>query len=151
MSPVSQALSTRLCVSLLAIALLGSRLQAQQADTAAVRLATAATQAWLTIVDEGRYDESWSAAAPAFQQAITKPAWSQALTQARGPFEPFGARTLLAARYLEALPNAPPGPYVVIQYQTKVGGGREVIETVSLVRTGPGTWMVGGYFIKPTQ
>jgi hypothetical protein len=78
------------------------------------------------LVDQGKYEQSWDAAAPAFQAAITKLAWIQALTQARGPFEPFGTRTLLGTKYAATLPNAPPGPYVVIQYRAKVAGGREV-------------------------
>lgn len=140
----------RFRAALLVIGLaLAPRLTAQQADTTAVRLATGATTTWLALVDAGKYEESWTAAASAFQKAVSKADWSQALTRARGPYEPFGARTLLGARYLESIPNAPPGPYVVIQYQTKAGGGHEVVETVSLVREGPGNWLVGGYFIKP--
>ena len=126
-----------------------TRLEAQQPDTSAVHLATEASQVWLKLVDDGKYDESWDTAAPSFQQAVTKPAWSQALAQARGPFEPFGERTLLGARYFETLPNAPPGPYVVIQYRTKVSGNREVIETVVPMRAGQALWRVSGYFVKP--
>lgn len=143
----------RFGTALFVLALAGSapRLHAQQGDTTAVRLATTATTAWLALVDAGKYEESWTAAASAFQKAVTKADWSAALTRARGPYEPFGARTLLGARYLENIPNAPPGPYVVIQYQTKAGAGHEVVETISLMREGPGNWLVGGYFIKPTS
>jgi Protein of unknown function (DUF4019) len=120
-------------------------------DTAAVQAATSAASVWLVLVDQGKYDQSWEAAAPAFRAAVTKTAWALALTKARGPLEPFGGRTLLGAKYVESLPNAPPGPYVVIQFRTNVAGGREVVETVTPMRTPDGSWKVSGYFVRPTS
>lgn len=78
-------------------------LAAQQIqDTTAVRIALAATTAWLEIVDGGKAGESWDAGAPAFQAAVTKADWIKALTSAREPFEPFGARTILSIKYIVA-------------------------------------------------
>jgi hypothetical protein len=140
-----------LCLALL------SGLQARPAhaqaapDTAAVASATEAAASWLDLIDNGKFDASWDAAAPALQGAITKAAWSQALLQARGPLEPFGARTLTSAQYVATLPNAPPGPYVVIQYRTKVANGREVIETVTPMRIPDGSWRVSGYYVRPAS
>jgi len=124
-------------------------LAAQQIqDTAAVRLALSATTTWLAIADAGKAGESWEAGAPAFQAAVTKAAWVKALTQARGPYEPFGTRTILSVKYLESVPDSPPGPYIVVQYLTRVSGNRDVIETVTSMRTPDGTWKVAGYIVR---
>lgn len=134
------------------LALCAGPLQAQQApDTSAVAKAKAASTAWLGLVDQGLYEASWDSAAPAFQAAVTKSDWVQAVTQARAPFEPFGARTFVEAQYLESLPNAPPGPYVVLQYATKVKGNRTVIETVAPMRSPAGAWRVSGYYVRPEE
>src|SRR5256712_12533419 len=97
------------------------------ADTAAaVRVAGPAVHAWLALVDKGQSSESWDEAALAFQVAVTKAKWVQAVKKARGSFEPFGARRQIMARYTTGLPNAPRGQYVVFQYETSVSGDRQV-------------------------
>lgn len=120
-------------------------------DTVAVRLALAATSAWLAMVDGGKAGESWDAGAPAFQAAVTKADWIKALTSAREPFEPFGTRTILSVKYSETMPRSPPGPYIVIQYLTRVSRDREVIETVATMRTANGSWRVAGYVVRPNS
>jgi len=152
MAPRLRRASLRLITPCALLALMVVPLSAQQAaDTAAVSQAKAASTAWLGLVDRGLYEASWDSAAPAFQAAVTKSDWVQAVVQARGMFEPFGARTLIEAQYVASLPNAAPGPYVVIQYSTKVKGDRTVIETVAPMRTANGAWRVSGYFVRPEE
>ena len=118
-------------------------------DTAAaLRAADAAAHAWLALVDKGQIAESWDEAALSFQLAVTKPKWVQAVKQARGSFEPFGARRQIMARYTLDLPNAPPGQYVLFQYQTNVSGDHQVVETVVPVLDGKRGWRVSGYFVR---
>jgi hypothetical protein len=84
------------------------RLAAQEAqDTSAVRLATSAASTWLALVDQGKYEQSWDAAAPAFQAAITKLAWIQALTQALGRSSPSGPGRFLAPSMPPPSPTPP--------------------------------------------
>lgn len=117
-------------------------------DTTALRLALLATTTWLAIVDGGKAGESWETGAPAFQAAVTKADWVKALTAARGPFEPFGIRTILSVKYAETMPGSPPGPYIVVQHLTNVSGNRQVIETVASIRTTDGSWRVAGYVVR---
>ncbi len=118
-------------------------------DSAKVASATAAAESWLALVDEARYGQSWEKAAEAFRAAVTSAQWEAAVVQARGPLEPFGARTLLGARYTKELPNAPPGEYVLIQYRTAVSQDRMVVETVVPMLDPDGIWRVSGYFVRP--
>ena len=118
-------------------------------DTAAtVAAAEQAAQAWLAIVDKGDIPKSWDEAAVAFQLAVTQEKWEQAVKSARGPFEPFGARRRIMARYTTEPPNAPPGQYVLLQYSTKVSGGRQMVETVVPLLDGKRGWRVSGYWIR---
>jgi Protein of unknown function (DUF4019) len=117
--------------------------------TAVVEAARIATAAWLELVDSGKYAESWNEAATSFQQAVTQSAWENSVRQARAPFEPFGTRREIMARYTTELPNAPPGRYVLVQYQTSVAGDRQVVETIVPIWDGDRGWRVSGYFVRP--
>jgi hypothetical protein len=136
---------------IVALALIAARpgsLAAQQ-DSTVIAAARIAAERWLVLVDQGAWAASWDSASAGFRQAVTAAAWTAALRQARGPYEPFGGRHLLGSQYQATLPNAPPGPYVILQYQTQVSQGRTVIETVVPGRDPDGRWRVGGYFIRP--
>jgi hypothetical protein len=135
----------------LLLALLPSALLAQTpVDTAAaVSAAKAAASRWLAVVDGGQYAVSWDDASTSFQGAVPKPAWEQTIATTRAPFDPVGTRQLVGARYTTDLPNAPPGPYVLLQYRTSVPGGKSVVETVVPVLDGERGWRVSGYFVRP--
>jgi len=124
--------------------------QAAEPPGAAVEAAQAAARTWLSLVDRARYAESWDSAAGVFRKAITKAAWVVAVRQARAPLAPLGARKLLGASFQTRLPNAPPGEYVVLQYETTAGGGRTVVETVTPMKDSDGTWRVSGYYVRPS-
>ncbi len=142
---------------LLSVAVLGVMLGngsaglAQSSDTAAaaVTAGQAAAISWLGLVDRGRYGESWDSAAAVFRHALTRAGWEAAVGSARRPFEPFGERQQVEAVFRTKLPNAPPGNYVVLQYRTKTGGGRTVVETVTPMKESDGVWRVSGYYIRP--
>ena len=121
-------------------------------DTAAtLRTADTAAHTWLALVDKGEIARSWDEAALVFQLAVTETKWEQLVRNARGPFEPFGARHQIMARYTTDPPNAPPGQYVLLQYQTDVSGGRQVVETVVPTLDGKRGWRVSGYYVRLEQ
>ncbi|HEV2750641.1 MAG TPA: DUF4019 domain-containing protein [Gemmatimonadales bacterium] len=135
--------------SLLATTLSAALASQTPVDTAAaIHAADSAAHAWLALVDKGQIAESWDEAALSFQIAVTKPKWEQAVKKARGSFEPFGARRQIMARYRTDLPNAPPGQYVVFQYETTVAGDRQVVETVVPMLDRKRGWRISGYFIR---
>jgi Protein of unknown function (DUF4019) len=117
--------------------------------TAAVQAARVAAAAWLELVDNGKLADSWDEAATSFQQVVTEADWETSVRKARTPFEPFGTRREIMARYTTEVPGAPPGRYVLIQYQTSVAGDRAVIETIVPVWDGERGWRVSGYFVRP--
>lgn len=136
---------------LLAVVVLASPARAQAPDTAsaAIAAAQAAARTWLALVDRGQYPASWDSAAVGFKHGVTKSAWGDAVRQARGALEPFGERNLTSAGYTTSLPNAPKGQYVVLQYETKVRGGKTVVEAVTPAKDPDGVWRVSGYYVRP--
>jgi hypothetical protein len=140
-----------LYAAVLGYLMMAPAVHAQAADSTgpAVSAAQDAAQAWLKLVDARRYDQSWDSAAAVFRSAVTKSQWAGAVKEGRAPFEPLGERNLITASYTTQLPNVPPGQYVVIQYRTKAGQGKTVVETITPARDKDGRWRVAGYYVRP--
>jgi hypothetical protein len=118
------------------------------ADEKSEELAVSAAEAWLVLVDQEKYSESWDEAAQLFQGAITKTKWGEALRAVRAPLGKLVSRELKSKQYAESLPSAPDGKYVVLRYETSFEKKKSAIETVTPMEDPDGTWRVSGYFIK---
>jgi len=112
------------------------------------KAAIAAAEKWLTIVDKGKYMESWEASSEYFKQALTQDQWEQVLRAVRGPLGKLISRKVKSATYTTSLPGAPDGQYVVIQFNTSFENKKSAIETVTPRMDGDGKWRVSGYYIK---
>ncbi|MGD8944164.1 MAG: DUF4019 domain-containing protein [Desulfobacterales bacterium] len=113
-------------------------------ETAAVAVATA----WLTLIDNGKYGDSWETAAAYFKGAITKEYWQQTLTTVRKPLGTLVSRELMSKTYTQSLPGAPDGEYVVIHFNTSFENKKSAVETVTPMLDNDGIWRVSGYYIK---
>jgi len=118
------------------------------ASHANVETATAAAQSWLSLVDEAKYGESWTAAATNFKSAVTEASWTGSVSGVRKPLGGVLSRKLAAAEFKTALPGAPDGKYVVIQFNTSFEKKAQAVETVTPMQEPDGSWKVSGYFIK---
>ena len=114
----------------------------------AVSAATGAAEAWLQLVDQQQYEQSYSAAAGVFRASLTADAWSKAASGVRGAFGTPLSRKLAAAKYATSLPSAPDGHYVVIQYETSFEKKASAVETVTPMKDSDGVWRVAGYYVK---
>jgi Protein of unknown function (DUF4019) len=119
--------------------------QAQEPDTKAARTAV---DAWLTLVDTGKYAQSWETAATFFKNAVPSQKWEAGAKTARGPFGAFKSRTLKSATTATTLPGAPDGAYVVFDFDATYENKASATERVTAVREKDGSWRVVGYFIK---
>ena len=99
-------------------------------------------------VDHGKYGDSWDAAAKLFKDAVTREAWSAAVTSVRGPLGKVVFRRLRSAKFTTALPGAPDGKYVVIQFETSFERKKKAVETITPMQEPDGSWKVSGYFVK---
>ena len=118
------------------------------ANPTAEKAALASSSAWLSLVDEGKYFESWDQAAEYFRNAVTKEQWLSSLKAARTPLGKVMVRKLKSKKYATSLPGAPDGEYVVIQYETQFEKKKSAIETVTPMLDKDGQWRVSGYYIR---
>ena len=119
-----------------------------RAQSDAEQKAERADAAWLTLVDEAHYGESWKAAAAAFQAAVTQDGWEQQVGAVRGPLGKVTSRKLMGAKYATSLPGAPDGEYVVCVFASSFEHKASAQETVTARHETDGAWRVTGYFIK---
>ena len=103
---------------------------------------------WLALVDEGKYGESWDAAASLFRIAVTREKWATAAGAVRGPLGKLVSRKLKSAQHETKLPGAPDGEYVVLQFATTFEKKAAAVETVTPMLDTDGTWKVSGYFVR---
>lgn len=103
---------------------------------------------WLGTVDDGKYADSWNAAAQIFKSAVNEEQWVQSLQAVRKPLGNLISRETRNAAYKTSLPGAPDGHYVVIQFQTSFENKKSAIETVTPMLDKDGNWRVSGYYIR---
>jgi len=122
------------------------------ADGAALAAMIAAAGAegdhWLGLIDHGKFDESWIAAAVVLQETIKQKEWSADLAARQAKL----GRTIMRERktesYSKTLRGAPSGDYVIVTYLTKFEKTPLVEETLAIARDAIGQWHVAGYDIK---
>lgn len=112
------------------------------------QLAQQSADAWLAVIDSGKYADSWAQAADAFKTVVTKDQWLAAMNTNRDPLGKLISRKLKSANYTKSLPGAPAGEYVVLQYETSFEHMPSAIETVTPMLDKDGKWRVSGYYIK---
>jgi hypothetical protein len=120
---------------------LPQRMQAQ--DDAQTAAAT-----WLKLTDNGKYAESWQAAAALFHKEITEEGWVSLLKSGLPVFGNVVTRKLKTTTLTSILPGAPDGEYVVVQYDTQFANTGAAVETLATVLEPGSGWKVCGYHIK---
>jgi len=110
--------------------------------------AISAAEAWLSLVDKGKYEKSWIEASQYFKSAVSKDQWGQAIRAARKPLGNNLSRKLVSKSYHTSLPGAPDGKYVVIQFKASFEDKKAATETITPMMDKDGKWRVSGYYIK---
>jgi serine/threonine protein kinase len=109
---------------------------------------TTAVQAWLALIDDGRYSESWEQASAIFQGGVTEPGWENSMNTFRKPLGNLVSRKLKSAQPMTELPGVPDGQYVLMQFETSFTNKKSAVETVTFMQEKDGQWRAAGYFIK---
>ena len=118
------------------------------ADSTKELNAQIASDAWLSMVDDGKYAESWQNTSSYFINVIDEDPWEKALNSVRRPLGKIHSRKPISQHYTKTLPGAPDGEYVVIQYKSSFRNKASAIETVTPSLEKDGIWRVSGYYIK---
>ena len=113
------------------------------ADTAAARRAV---DAWLALVDAGDYDTAYDTTATSFQANVTADEFRRETGMVRATLGAIRSRTVTTARRTTTLPDAPPGDYIVFEFDAVYERRPDTGERVTAVLE-DGGWRVVGYYI----
>ncbi|NTV93224.1 MAG: DUF4019 domain-containing protein [Chlorobiaceae bacterium] len=116
--------------------------------TGAEKMAVSAGMDWLSLIDSGKYTESWRDASVLFRGAVTAEQWRASLDGVRKPLGKPVKREMVNAEESTALPGAPDGRYVVMTMQSVFEHKQLATETVTVMLDNDGVWRAAGYFIK---
>ena len=112
------------------------------------RSARLAAESWGSLVDAGQYELAWTESAAMVREAIDRDRWMAELRKARAAMGELQSRILKDASYSRQRPNAPPGEYYIIQYQSIFVNRLSANETLVMVKGPDGRWRVAGYYIR---
>lgn len=99
-----------------------------------------AAERWLSLLDQGRWDDSYRETGASFRASNTAKVWADASEGMRKRFGPVvGRRALLSQEHLPA----PPRGYEVVKFRTRFAKGGDAVETVTLDLE-DGVWRVVG-------
>jgi hypothetical protein len=147
MTPVRSGIA-----GLLLLGLLAGPALAQPGDehAAAKRKAQEAAEAWLALVDDDAFVESWDAAAALLQKRIRREDWVRKAERLRDTVRALSSRDLATAQYRDSLRRAPSdGPFVLLKYRSTFAAGR--FEELLLAVRPDTTWKVAGYQVTPLR
>ena len=123
-------------------------LQPLWADSTKKLNALKSSDTWLTMIDEGRYSESWHNTSSYFKNIVGESQWAKTMKAVRMPLGDVISRKAVSQHYTRTLPGAPDGEYVVIQYKTSFKNKASAVETVTPALDKDSVWRVSGYHIK---
>lgn len=103
-----------------------------------------AAQAWLTIADQGKYDQSYEAASNLTHDRISKKDWIKILDKTRKPHGAVNSRSILDIRTAKDPKGLPAGDYMVYFYNTSFANKKLAYELLTLYLEN-GQWKVVTY------
>lgn len=120
-------------------------------DTEEEGAAQTAAEAWLDLIDAAEYAESWNEAAPVFQEEVTVEQWTEQVGNPRQQVGALQERALEAAEPATDLPNAPPGEYVILTYDSTFANLADATEMVVMMKQEDDSWKAVGYSVQPAS
>ena len=104
-------------------------------------------EAWLNLIDNGKYADSWKEASTYFRSRITEKTWMSMVQGARSPLGARVSRKLQNLTFTKTLPGAPDGSYAVMVFQTSFQNKASAAEQLTVMADGD-QWRAAGYFIR---
>jgi hypothetical protein len=99
-------------------------------------------------LDKGNYPQSWTQGDQLFQHTISQQEWTQALNSSRKGLGRMNSRTIRLQRPAWNPKGLPPGPYMVIEYDTAFENSPQSLELLTLRRGTDGKWRVLTYQVN---
>jgi hypothetical protein len=128
------------------LTMIGAVMALAMAAAAANDEAQKAGEAWLSLLDSQKYEESWKQASSMFQSQVTQEQWTAALKRSRDPLGPLVSRAFSRADFPKTLRGAPDADYAVFHFETVFKNKQGVTERLTLVLE-DGKWRAAAYAI----
>jgi hypothetical protein len=137
------------CVAaLITAALLGSAC-GPRGDAQDVDIATSVAEKFLRALDAGDSRETWRELASPLRSAVPEAEWPAQIARIRAPLGRPVAHQLVSATFTEALADAPPGRYFVVEFESQFADASAGERVVPMFENG--AWRVSGYFVLNTK
>ena len=109
------------------------------------RAAEAAAKSWVTLLDDGKYAQSWEQGSSIFHKG-SKENWVNAVRQIRGRTGKVVSRELIDARQVTPKNegDASKGNFVIVRYKTEFASAPPALEIVTMMKEGD-AWKTMGY------
>jgi hypothetical protein len=104
-------------------------------------------EAWLRLIDNGKYADSWKEASTYFRSRITEKTWVSTVQGVRAPLGARTSRKLQNLTFTKTLPGAPDGSYAVMVFQTSFQNKASAAEQLT-VMADVDQWRAAGYVIR---
>jgi hypothetical protein len=109
--------------------------------------AASSGEAWLKLVDGGKYADSWKETSSYFRSRVPQKTWVSMVQGVRAPLGPLVSRSQPSVTFAKTLPGAPDGNYALMQFQTSFQKKSSAVETLTMMADGD-QWRTTGYFIR---
>jgi len=110
--------------------------------------ALATSQAWVALIDAGKYDDSYAAASAALHDKVQQDRWMKVLKALRAPWGPVTSRKQTSHIYKPNGFEGGEGEFMLITYDTSFQGLATATEVVVL-KWEDGKWRPAGYNASP--
>lgn len=117
--------------------------EGMQPDAAVARVAV---DEWLSLIDAGSYAEAYDLAASLLKERVTREEFVAAYQEARSLLGTVRSRVFGSATLTDTLPGAPPGVYVVVEFDADYERKENALERVTTVDQAK-VWRVAGHWV----
>jgi hypothetical protein len=104
--------------------------------------------AWLHLIDQQQFDQSWDQASLFLKAHITKDHWAATLREKRLPLGHITARDKASSEFQYHIAGIGDGTFQVTVYRTHFGNQKILDETLILAKESDGQWRAIGYYLK---
>ena len=102
---------------------------------------------WLTFIDAGNYDDSWSHGSTLLQSQQMPDRWQARMRRLHDAYGDISMRSVTGVSFSKSMPGLPDGSYASVRFQSSFFKQRNATETVSL-RFEDGQWRPVSYTLR---
>lgn len=103
---------------------------------------------WITLLDQMRYDISWSEAGSMLKDSIARNQWMAAMDVTRRPLGYVSSRKVRSQTTRKILNYGTVGMFMIIKYDSSFLGRSSAVETCTLMREKDNSWRVVSYDVR---